>query len=272
MDFGGQVTRVARCSRQCARLFADCSGLTKKQLLVRFLLCLVPCVAMLVMMTVTWMLLPSADLRVYGIVARTAFGLIGLCSWPFLHFSWSHLASNVFFCLLLGFLLAVYSVLEFVMVFFSCQFIGGVLVWVSGPANVSVIGSSGIILGFFASIIVRAVFERTWSSIFWAVVIILLYGTSIIFALLPGQSTTDGIPLSWQAHLFGFLVGGAVSAILGIIRKKRAKTAAQANPQTQDFEQNPFDETTVSPFGVSETMTNNYMGYVAERMSSNDLL
>ena len=61
-------------------------------------------------------------------------------------------------------------------------------------------------MGMFGAILIRAVFERTWAAIIWAVVIILFYGSSIILSLLPGQ-TVDGYYVSWQAHLFGLLAG-----------------------------------------------------------------
>jgi membrane associated rhomboid family serine protease len=165
----GQVTtlaqnasRVARCGRACLRLFSDCSGLSKKQLVGRFVIALIPCVVMLILMIFISVYPPPPDIRLYGIVARTALGLIGLVDWPFLHLNWSHLASNIFFVLALGFLIAVFSPLDYVLVFLVSQFVGGFFVWVSGPSAVSVIGASGVVMGFFAAIIVRAIFERSW--------------------------------------------------------------------------------------------------------------
>jgi membrane associated rhomboid family serine protease len=60
-------------------------------------------------------------------------------------------------------------VAEYLIIWIASQVVGGFFVWVCGYSNLSVIGASGVIMGFFASIILRAWIERTFLNIIWLV-------------------------------------------------------------------------------------------------------
>jgi hypothetical protein len=71
-------------------------------------------------------------------------------------------------------------------------------VWlVGGPYSVHA-GASGVIMGFFAALVLRVLFERSLVSLFWAAFVAIFYG-SLFYILIPSAA------YSWQGHLFGFL-------------------------------------------------------------------
>jgi len=65
-----------------------------------------------------------------------------------------------------------------------------------------------LVFGFFAFLLVRGFFNRSWWQILLSVVLFMAYG-SILFGVLP---TVMGF-ISWQAHLGG-AIGGIIAAIL----------------------------------------------------------
>ena len=73
----------------------------------------------------------------------------------------------------------------------------GLTVWLIGDGGVTV-GSSGLVFGLFAFLLVRGFFNRSWRQILLAVVLFMVYG-SILFGVLPFVAGY----ISWQAHLGG---------------------------------------------------------------------
>ena len=133
----------------------------------------------------------------------------------------------------------------------SVQVIGGLLWWATCPVTpqvvngvltvISGVGASGITAGLFGAICIRFLFQRTWQNVVIAAVLGLLYGVPILLSLIPG-----GIPVAWQAHLFGLLTGVAAGLLLGLFYRKypyRLAGTATAQPTNAD---NPFE----TPFDV----------------------
>jgi membrane associated rhomboid family serine protease len=142
------------------------------------------------------------DLNAYGLIPRTSTGLIGILTMPFLHHGWGHLISNTFPLCLLLFLLAssrrsYWEVVASILVF------GGLLLWCVGRSAVHV-GASGLIYGLVAFLIGAGWFERNWSSLATAIIVGFLYGTTLLFGVLPIQ----GANVSWDGHLCGAIAGG----------------------------------------------------------------
>ena len=67
------------------------------------------------------------------------------------------------------------------------------------------IGASGLVFGFAAYLVARGVFSRRPLHLVVGLVVLAVYGTTLLFGLVP----TPGV--SWQGHLFG-AVGGVVAA------------------------------------------------------------
>lgn len=150
-----------------------------------------------------------------GIVSRTVSGLGGIVWAPFLHASWAHLIGNTIPVLVFGFLAMAGGLSQWIAATVCVWLVSGIGVWLTGPAETSTIGASGIAFGWLAFLLVRGLFNRSVGQILVAVVLLVYWG-SILWGLLPGQPQ-----ISWQAHVFGAL-GGILAAWL----------AAKANPRT----------------------------------------
>ena len=137
----------------------------------------------------------------YGLVPRTFKGLMGIPLMPLLHGSWGHLLSNtVPLCILLFILHSSRS--DYVEVILSIVFGGGLLLWCFGRNAVHV-GASGLVDGLVAFLISIGFADRKPVSIFIALLVGFLYGTTLFFGILP----TAGATVSWDGHLLGAIAG-----------------------------------------------------------------
>ena len=151
-------------------------------------------------------------------VTRGALEMLGIQSWnvaslpsvfvaPLIHDDWAHLAANTLPFAALGFLVllggwgrALWATVVIVVV-------SGLFAWLLSPPHTVTIGASGLVFGWLAYLLVRAVFTRNTAQIVIAVAVLVVYG-SLLWGVLPTQ---PGV--SWQAHLGGAL-GGALAARL----------------------------------------------------------
>ena len=148
----------------------------------------------------------------WGVVPRTASGLIGIPLAPLLHGDFGHLASNTIPFAVLAFFTMLRGTRNFAMATGFIIVVGGLMVWLMGR-SASHIGASGLIFGYFGYLLAAGFFERSLKSILLAVLVGLLYG-GMIFGVLPSR---PGV--SWEGHLFGALAGGGF-AFLTLGRKK----------------------------------------------------
>ncbi len=155
---------------------------------------------------VDWLIF-KGNLDKLGIRPRDLIGLRGILFGPFLHANFRHLIANTLPFIVLGWFVMMRDLRDFIAVTLITALISGFGIWLFG-ANQSIhIGASGIVFGYFGFLVLRGYFERSLSSILWAVFVVFLYG-GMIWGILP-----QGTGISWQAHLFGF-IGGGVSANL----------------------------------------------------------
>ena len=145
----------------------------------------------------------------YGIQPRSVDGLIGILTAPFIHASWSHLLANLVPVLVLGFLVMVGSVRQFVAVTVLVWLISGCGVWLIAPANTDTVGASGLVFGWLAYLIARGVFTRSWKHILLGLVLLALYGSVFWTGIvtIAVRDISGVVTVSWQAHLFGALAG-----------------------------------------------------------------
>lgn len=136
-----------------------------------------------------------------GILPRVFEGLSGVIWAPLLHDNWAHLAANTLPFLVLGFLVLANGIGQFVTVTATIWILGGLAVWLVGPAGTNHIGASGVIFGWLAFLLVRGFYARSAAQITLAVMLFLFWG-GMLWGVLPGQ---PGV--SWQGHLFGALAG-----------------------------------------------------------------
>jgi membrane associated rhomboid family serine protease len=167
-------------------------------------------VLVVAMLAVMWVLeivdqVTSANLDQYGIKPHHLAGLVGIVTAPFLHAGFTHLMGNTVPFLVLGVGVALSGLARVVAATAIIAVIGGAGTWLFASSNSDHIGASGIVFGYAAYLIARGLFSRNLLHLAVGVLVIALYGTTLLFALVP----TDGI--SWQGHLFG-AVGGVIAA------------------------------------------------------------
>jgi len=136
----------------------------------------------------------------YGIYPRTFKGLRGIVFSPFIHGDIKHLYHNSIplFVLLLA-LVYFYRRIALKVLIYGAL-ISGFLTWLFAR-NSYHIGASGIIYLLFSFLFFSGVFRKNSRLIAVALVVIFLYG-SMIWYILPVK---EGV--SWEGHLFGFLIG-----------------------------------------------------------------
>jgi len=139
-----------------------------------------------------------------GIEPRDVDGLTGVVAAPFLHAGFGHLLANSAGLLVLGLLLAV-TTRSFWLICALITVLGGLAVWVLGPAGTLHIGASGLVYGIAAYLLARGVRTRRVLDVVIAGIVVLAY-SGLALGVLPGQ---PGV--SWQSHLFGALAGVAVA-------------------------------------------------------------
>ena len=148
----------------------------------------------------------------FGIRPRTVQGLLYIPLSPFLHGDLSHLAANTLPLLVLGWLVMLRRVSDFVVVSVVSTLIGGLGIWLIGSSDTAHVGCSALIFGYFGYLVSRAYFERSLVSFLLAVVVVIFYG-GMIWGVLPSRPE-----VSWEGHLSG-LIGGIASA--AILSKRR---------------------------------------------------
>lgn len=145
-------------------------------------------------------LIPVVEFRSYGILPRKIEGLFGIFSAFLLHGSLSHIISNTLPILLaITALFGNYSKIAKKVLVFSIV-LTGFLVW-SFARSANHIGASGVLYSLLTFIFVSGFIKKDIQSIGISIVIAFLYG-SLLFGVIPGKSS-----ISWESHLFGFIVG-----------------------------------------------------------------
>jgi membrane associated rhomboid family serine protease len=142
-----------------------------------------------------------------GIKPRTVSGLWGVADAPLLHTSWQHLAANIVPLLILGFLVMIAGLRQFVAVTVLVWIISGFGVWLTADSGSVTVGASTLVFGWLTFLLLRGVFARRLSQLALGVVLFAVWG-GIFWGMLPGR-----VGISWQGHLFGALAG-ALAAFL----------------------------------------------------------
>jgi membrane associated rhomboid family serine protease len=140
-----------------------------------------------------------------GIRPHTIAGLRGILFAPLLHGSWGHLATNTTPFVVLGWLVMLRGMREFIIVTLATWIVSGLGVWLFGTRNTVHVGASGLIFGYFGFLLFRSYFEQDLISAGISIVVAVLYGP-MIWGVLPLRRG-----ISWQGHMFG-LTGGVLTA------------------------------------------------------------
>ncbi len=168
---------------------------------------------MLVVQLINWT--TSYRLDEFGIEPRDWSGLWGVLAAPLLHGSWAHFLANLIPLVVLGLVIALSGIRQFVAVTVLVWLVSGIGVWLVSPSNSITVGASGLVFGWLAFLIARGIFSRSWLQIVVGVFFLALWGglfwTGIVSVAVA--DITGVVTVSWQAHLFGAL-GGLLAAFL----------------------------------------------------------
>ncbi len=167
-------------------------------------------VAVGVMLAVMWGtelidLLPGTSFNRWGIRPRSVRGLFGIVFAPFLHVDFRHLIGNTIPFGILGAAIALGGTRQFVEVTIAVGVVSGLGVWLFGASNSIHLGASGLVFGYITYLVSRGVFARKVMWIGGGIIVLMFYGGSLLWGLVPTSR------MSWQGHLFG-AVGGVVAA------------------------------------------------------------
>ena len=158
-------------------------------------------------------------LDAYGVRPHVLAGLRGIVFAPFLHSGFGHLIGNTLPFGVLGGLVALGGLRQFLSVTLIVGLSSGLGMWVFGSSNEVHIGASGLVFGYLAYLLVRGFFARNIGQIILGVVVAFLYG-GLLWGVLP-----TGRGVSWEGHLFG--VVGGVAAAWGLLQVANARSGAE---------------------------------------------
>jgi membrane associated rhomboid family serine protease len=141
----------------------------------------------------------------HGIIPRSWIGLEGIPVAPFIHIDFEHLLANSVPLMILGALVLLRGVMEFLFVVLASVLVGGIGTWLFGAGDAQHVGASGIVFGLFGYLIFRTAFDRRLSSAVITVIVAVAYGTAMAWSIIPEEG------ISWSGHFFGF-IGGLLAA------------------------------------------------------------
>lgn len=136
----------------------------------------------------------------FGILPRTAMGLIGVFMAPMLHGSVQHIISNTLPILFLGGVLFHFYRSIAKKVFYWCYLLTGLLVWVGARPSYH-IGASGLVYGLAFFLMFYGLFKKDFKSILISIGTVLVY-SGLFYGVFPAMNN-----VSWESHLLGAIVG-----------------------------------------------------------------
>ena len=145
------------------------------------------------------------DLDQYGIQPRDVDSLPGIVAAPFLHAGFDHLIGNTIPFLILGAIIALGGATRVLLTTAIIILVAGLGTWLIGPTHSVHVGASGVVFGYAGYVIARGVFSRSLLELAIGALVVVLYSSTLLSALVPTQG------ISWQSHLFGG-IGGVLAA------------------------------------------------------------
>ncbi|MBA3684241.1 MAG: rhomboid family intramembrane serine protease [Planctomycetes bacterium] len=145
----------------------------------------------------------------FGLRPHTVSGLVGIVGAPFLHANIQHLVGNTVPLFILGWLSCGYSRKLTLVAVVYAALIGGTLTWFLGSSNEVHIGASGIVFGLAGFLLANAIFRKGCGAILIALLVIVLFGSSLYAGLVIREAGGQRISLEMHA---GGLLGGVIAA------------------------------------------------------------
>ena len=152
-----------------------------------------------------YFLIPAEYTKYLSLIPRNSNGWIGIFTIPLVHVDFQHLIGNLIpITVMLGLLSGLSK--KPITIVLSISLIGGVLLWLFGRTGTSHLGASVILFGLATYLIIKGFKTRKTIDIIAGVLIIGLYGLTMIQGIIP---THHGV--SWDGHLCGMVAGGMVA-------------------------------------------------------------
>ncbi|AGP30301.1 rhomboid family intramembrane serine protease [Corynebacterium terpenotabidum] len=167
----------------------------------------------------------------YGVVPREIEGLRGIVLAPFIHVDYNHILANTPACAVLLFLIALSGQKAVWLSSVFTVLVGGVGIWLFGPANSVHVGASILVYGWVAYLVFRGFVVKSVWQIVLGIVVALVYA-GLFWGLFPGN---PGV--SWQGHLFGALGGGLAAVVEGRRATAAERTVSAAGQGPADYTQ-----------------------------------
>jgi len=140
----------------------------------------------------------------FGLLPRSARGLAGIVTIPFLHANLKHIMANtVPLVVLLGLLAGSRANSIDIVVFISV--LAGILLWLFGQTAIH-IGASVLVFGLIGFLVCAGFFEKRLLSALIAIGVAIVYGSTLFYGVSPFQTG-----VSWDGHLFGAISGGLIA-------------------------------------------------------------
>jgi membrane associated rhomboid family serine protease len=167
----------------------------------------IPAIVVLVLLSI-YFLDGAFDLDLYrfGTYPRSAQGLIGIITSPFIHGDLEHVLNNSVPLFVLGWALLYFFPHLAGRVVLGSWLVSGVWVWLSARANFH-IGASGVVYGLAAFLFTSGLLRKQRTLMGLSLLVVFLYGGLLwgMFPLFPS--------ISWESHFWGAAAGVALAFI-----------------------------------------------------------
>jgi len=159
----------------------------------------------------------------HGLMPRTAAGLIGILTAPFIHADLEHLIGNSVPLLVLGTALIYFFPTIALRVTAIAWLATGLGVWLAGRSSIH-IGASGLVYALAAFLFLSGLLRRQRTQMGLSMLIVFLYGSMFwgIFPIVPR--------MSWESHLWGAVAG----LILAWVHRTEPSPVKDREPVLED--------------------------------------
>lgn len=158
-----------------------------------------------------------------GIFPRTANGLIGIFTAPFIHGDFDHLLNNSIPLFVLGWALMYFFPRLAGRVLIASWLVSGLCVWATARASYH-IGASGVVYGLAAFLFTSGLLRRQRTLMGLSLLVVFLYGGLLwgMFPIFP--------QISWESHFWG----GAAGVIMAYLYRHVPSAINDPKPITWD--------------------------------------
>ena len=152
------------------------------------------------------------EFKDYGLIPRTAKGLIGIVTQPFIHGGFSHIFNNTIgLWFLLSVLFISHKLENSKQVLVQLIVLAGSLLWLfgrGGQGNIQIVhvGASGLVYALAVYTVVMGFRHKNILLIAISVIVLAQHGAGLVSGIVPSN---NGV--SWDGHLAGAVAGAIVA-------------------------------------------------------------